>query len=251
MKLPKLIWTLTRATVHAVRGYWTIKSLFHKLEQDEREQRVNVWAQEMLAIVGITLTVQGEPSLTGPVLFVANHISWLDIVVMHASRSCRFVSKSDIKGWPFVSTLAHGAGTLYLERESRRDAHRVVQLMAERLLAGDVLAVFPEGTTGDGVTLKPFHANLIQAAIDSAVHVQPVALKFLDAKSGCVSFAPRYVDDDTLWRSVWNTLTAPPLRAVVTFGKPQLADGKTRREWAQTLRVDIETLRSAAPGAQR
>ena len=243
MKLPGVLWKLSRAVVHAVQGFWTIKTLFPKLEQHDRHTRVHVWAGQMLQIVGVKLVVNGTPPAEGPVLLVANHISWLDILVMHASRHCRFVSKSDIKKWPFVATLADGGGTMYLERDSRRDAHRVVAQMAERLRAGDILAVFPEGTTGNGVTLKPFHANLIQAAIEAQVPAQPVALKFIDAASGEPSFAPSYVDDETLLGSIWRTLTAPPLVAVVTFGSAHSHEGQTRRVWAQALREDIEQLR--------
>jgi 1-acyl-sn-glycerol-3-phosphate acyltransferase len=243
MRVFGVSWKLVRATLHAVRGFWTIKTVFPGLEQADREARVHAWAGEMLRIVGIELVVIGTPPAAGPVLLVANHISWLDILVMHASRHCRFVSKSDIKGWPFISTLAHGAGTLYIERESRRDAHRVVVQMALRLRAGDILAVFPEGTTGDGITLKPFHANLIQAAIEASVPVQPVALRFIDVASGATSFAPSYVDEETLIGSISRTLTARGLKAVVTFGEPQAAQGQTRREWAEALREDIERLR--------
>jgi 1-acyl-sn-glycerol-3-phosphate acyltransferase len=238
--------TLLRATAHALQGFWTIKTLFPKLDQADREARVQVWAGAMLRIVGIELVVKGTPPANGPMLLVANHISWLDILVMHASRHCRFVSKSDVRDWPFVRTLSDGAGSLYIERASRRDAHRVVTQMAERLQAGDILAVFPEGTTGDGITLKPFHANLIQAAIEASVPVQPVALKFVDAASGATSFAPSYVDDETLAGSIWRTLTAPPIKAVVVFGEPQQPQGQTRRVWAQTLREDIEGLRQQA-----
>src|SRR3569832_1870289 len=126
-------------------------------------------------------------------LLVANHISWLDILVVHAARHCRFVSKSEVKRWPLIGTLATGANTLNIERESRRDAVRVVHHMAEALRAGDVLAVFPEGTTSDGRALLPFHANLIQAAISAAAPVLPVALSFMDKGSGAASFSPCYI----------------------------------------------------------
>jgi 1-acyl-sn-glycerol-3-phosphate acyltransferase len=245
MKLLDVGWKLLRAVVHAVRGFLTIKTVFPKLEQADQEARVQAWAGHMLRIVGIELVVNGTPPAGGPMLLVANHISWLDILVMHAARHCRFVSKSDVKNWPFVATLAEGAGTLYIERESRRDAHRVVVKMAERLRAGDILAVFPEGTTGDGITLLPFYANLIQAAIEASVPVQPVALKFVDAATGAVSFAPSYVGDETLIGSIWRTLTARGLKAVVTFGVAQPPQGQTRRLWAQTLREDIERLRQS------
>jgi 1-acyl-sn-glycerol-3-phosphate acyltransferase len=242
MKLARVVWKLLRAIIHALRGFWAIKTDFPQLEQADRERHVHLWAQQMLAIAGIDLVVVGVPC-AGPVLLVSNHVSWLDILVLHAAHYCRFVSKADVKRWPLVSTLASGAGTLYIERESRRDAHRMVQQMAEHLRAGEVLAVFPEGTTGDGVRLKPFHANLVQAAIEADRPVQPVALKFQDGETGAPSFAPRYIDDDAFMGSVWRTLTAPRLRAVVSFGELQQAAGRTRRQWAQALREDIEALR--------
>jgi 1-acyl-sn-glycerol-3-phosphate acyltransferase len=243
MRLIGVSWKLLRAMVHVGRGFWTIKILFPGLEQADRDARVHAWAGQMLRIVDVKLVVNGTPPAGGPVLLVSNHISWLDILVIHASRHCRFVSKSDIKGWPLVSTLARGAGTLYIERESRRDAHRVVAQMAERLREGDILAVFPEGTTGNGITLMPFHANLIQAAIEASAPVQPMALKFIDAASGATSFAPSYVGDETLMESIWRTLVARGLKTVVTFGEPQAPQGQTRRAWADALREEIERLR--------
>ena len=232
-----------RAMCHATVGYWIIKVRFPRTSQADQEETVSAWAQQMLQIVGIELVVVGTRPAAGPVLLVSNHISWLDILVIHAARHCRFVSKSDVKAWPLVGTFADGAGTLYVERESRRDAHRVVGQMAERLKVGDILAVFPEGTTGDGITLLHFHANLIQAAIEAAVPVQPVGLKFLDAATGDTSFAPSYVGNETLLGSIWRTLTAPALKAVVVFGAAQFADGRNRRMWAQSLREDIQQLR--------
>lgn len=234
---------LLLAILHVGRGVWMVKIVFPGLEQAERDARVCAWSNQMLRIVGVELVVNGLPPAGGPVLLVSNHISWLDILVIHASRHCRFVSKSDIRGWPVVSTLAAGAGTLYIERASRRDAHRVVAQMAERLREGDILALFPEGTTGDGITLMPFHANLIQAAIEASVPVQPMALKFIDAASGAPSFAPSYVGDDTLMRSIWRTLAARGLKTVVTFGAPQAPQGQGRRAWAHSLREEIERLR--------
>ena len=94
----------------------------------------------------------------------------------------RFVSKADVKHWPVLGRLVDAADTLYLERERRRDAMRVVHRMSEALAAGDTVAVFPEGTTGEGRDLLPFHANLLQAAIATATPVQAVALRFSDAQ---------------------------------------------------------------------
>lgn len=243
----RLLWALS----HIAGGMWTIVFKFPKLAQNEKEARVHAWAQAMLRGVGIELALQGLPVAAGPALLVANHLSWLDIVVLHASRYCRFVSKADIRHWPLVGTLAGGAGTLYIERESRRDAHRVVHHMVERLQLGEVLAVFPEGTTGDGITMKPFHANLLQAAISADAPVQPLALRFVDADTGQTSFAPRYIDDDSIFVSIWETLCVAHLRAEVTVGQPQRADGRDRRAWAADLQAEVARLLSEGAGAKR
>jgi 1-acyl-sn-glycerol-3-phosphate acyltransferase len=194
--------------------------------------------------MGIGLQVHGRAH-GGPVLLVANHISWLDIVVMLSAQYCRFVAKSELKAWPLIGPLATAAGTLYIERASSRDALRVVHHMAERLQAGDVLAVFPEGTTGDGVHVLPFHANLLQAAIAAHVPAQAVGLRFVDAW-GQPSFAPCYIGDDTFIGSVWRTLCARGLEVHVAFAAPDLSQGRNRRAWAVDLRAQVMAVRGVS-----
>ena len=237
------LWKILRGLWHLLLGLWTLRVHFPRLSVEQREMRVQAWALQLLALWGIHLRVIGQPVAAGPALLVANHISWLDILVIHAARYCRFVSKSDIRGWPLVGELATGAGTLYIERSNRRDALRMVHDMADALREGDVVAVFPEGTTSDGVSLLPFHANLIQSAIAAQAPVQPMALRFVDARSGAPTLAPCYIGDDTLIGSVWRTLTAPPILAVVHLGSVQHAEGRDRRAWAQALREEIQRLR--------
>ena len=243
MRALRAVARLASALAHALGGWWTITYAFPKLTPPQREECVQQWARKMLAILGIELRLSGAPPAHGPMLLVANHISWLDILVMHAARHCRFVAKADVRRWPLIGTLATGAGTLYIERESRRDAMRVVHHMAESLRAGDILAVFPEGTTSDGRALLPFHANLLQAAISADAPVQPVALSFVDAASGEMSTAASYIGDDTLVGSLWRTVTAPSLAAVVVFGVPEGAQGRGRRAWAVALHDAVARLR--------
>ena len=244
MKLAVALWKFARGLVHVLAGWLTIRFRFPRLAKAQREARVQAWALRMLAIIGVGLQVRGPVPAGGPLLLVANHISWLDILVIHATGHCRFVSKSELKHWPLIGTLATGAGTLYIERESRRDAMRVVHHMAERLRAGDILAVFPEGTTSDGISLLPFHANLIQAAVSAGAPAQPMALQFVDAATRQTSLAPIYVGDDSLVGSIWRTLTGPPIAAVVSYGTPQHAAGRDRRAWAAALRDEVAGLRA-------
>ena len=234
---------LARALLHILVGFLTILLVFPRLASEQRQQRTQVWSRAMLRCIGIALIVKGQPALNGPLLLVANHMSWLDITALHAARFCRFVSKADIKKWPFIGRLASGIGTLFIERESRRDAMRVVHHMTSSLQAGDVLGVFPEGTTSDGSSLLLFHANLFQAAIAANAPIQPVALQFMDTRTGLQSTAPCYVGDDTLVGSVWRTLTTPDIAVVIHFGEPQLADGRDRRALAAALRQAVADLR--------
>ena len=247
MRLLRVLAKLLHLLQHIALGWWIIRRHFPLLDDTEREQRVQAWSLRMLQVLGITLKVQGTPPAQGPLLLVANHISWLDIAVIHAAGYCRFVSKSDVKHWPIVGTLATGSGTLYIERTSRRDAMRVVHHMAERLRVGDVLAVFPEGTTGDGRSMLPFHANLLQAAISANAPVLPLALRFVDVHTGAMHFAPSFVGDETLLGSLWRTLGASSLGAEVHFGVPEWAAGRDRRIWAHDLQTAVEQLRGASP----
>lgn len=174
-----------------------------------------------------------------PTLLAANHISWLDVVVLLATCPCRFVAKSEVRRWPLLGTLAAATGTLFVERKSARDAMRVVHQMTEHLRQGDTLAIFPEGTTSNGLQVLAFHANLIQAAISAEVAVQAVTLQYQDAATRQPSLAPCYIDDDTLFGSIWRTLTAPPLRAKVSFVEPVLTQGCDRRQLAGAVRESI------------
>lgn len=238
---------LVKVVAHLLRGLLVVYVIFPKLTQAQKNKRIEVWAGVLLNKLAIKLVVSGQPPAAGPVLLVSNHISWLDILVMHAAGHCRFVSKADIKHWPLLGTLTTAAGTLYIERESRRDAMRVVHHMSEALSDGDIVAVFPEGTTGNGIDLLPFHANLLQAAIAVDVPVQPIALSFIDSATGQTSQAASFVGDETLLGSLWNTLKSCNLAAAATYGVPQWANGRDRRKWAADLRTEIASLKAMLP----
>lgn len=237
----RVAWRAGRVFVHMLRGLATIVWQFPRLTPAQRDLRAQAWSSAMLLRLGVTIEVRGTPPVVGPMLLVCNHVSWLDIIVLHAAHHCRFVSKADVGRWPIVGRLATGAGTLYIERASRRDAMRVVHAMVQALRQGDILMVFPEGTTGDGTALLPFHANLIQAAISAPSPVQPVALRYGDAASDN-SHAVSYVGDESLIGSIWRTLQARGLRAVVVFGQGQPAGGRDRRSWARDLRAEVARL---------
>ena len=195
-------WRLLRAVGHGLHGVAIVLLRFPALDAPGRHARIAWWSAKMLRLLGLSLQVQGRWR-PGAKLVVANHVSWIDVMAIHAvCPEARFVSKADVQHWTLLNRLVAGARTLYLQRDNRRDALRVVHQVAEALRQGDTVAVFPEGTTGDGRRLLPFHANLLQAAIATATPVQPVALRFSDARHA-VSPAALFVGDTTLAQSLW------------------------------------------------
>jgi len=235
----RAVWRLLRCVVHGLHGLAIVLTRFSAFDAAQRQIHIQWWATKMLRTMGIALRIEGAPH-PGGTLLVANHISWLDIMAVHAvCPQARFVSKADVRSWPLLSRLVDAAGTLYLERERKRDALRVVHVMAQALTAGEIVAVFPEGTTSDGRTLLPFHANLLQAAIATGTTVQPVALRFSDAHDP-VSRAVEFVGDTTLLQSLWRVAGGDGVVVCVQLLAPQPSSGTDRRELAAQLRGRIE-----------
>ncbi len=231
---------LTRCSLHLLHGMWTIITRFKSATHTQRSQHVAEWSKRFLELLGVAVKVNGRPLQKGPLLVVINHVSWLDILVMLAAQPVCFVSKSEVKHWPIIGWLATNVGTLYIERAKARDALRVIHQIAESLKAGHLIGIFPEGTTSDGKSLLPFHANLMQAAISSNSPVQPVALRFLEA-NGSLSMSPTYIDDDTLLSSVWRMLRADPVTAQLDFLPSMSSTGLDRRALAAQLQEMIST----------
>jgi 1-acyl-sn-glycerol-3-phosphate acyltransferase len=226
-----------RALQHALYGALICALVFPRLTPPQRMQRVGRWSARMLDLLGISVQHSG-PVRVGPVLLVANHISWLDILAINAVQPARFVSKADVRHWPFLGWLVACGGTLFIERERKRDALRVVHQVAEALRSGEIVAVFPEGTTSDGHGVLPFHANLLQAAIATESPVQPIALRYSDAKRA-VSPAGSYVGDTSLAASLWSAVQAEGLCVRVLVDLAEGTRQLDRRALAEKLRDGI------------
>jgi 1-acyl-sn-glycerol-3-phosphate acyltransferase len=234
------IFKLLSGVLHLLHGVWTIVTKFPRADAQQRGQHIAKWAQGLLAVLQVRLHVQGQAVQQGPLLVVANHISWLDILVLLAAQPVCFVSKSEVRHWSVIGWLATQVGTLYIERTSRRDALRVVHQVAAGLQQGQIVAMFPEGTTTDGAAVLPFHGNLLQAAIAVQAPVQAVVLRFVDAHTQQRSMAPVYVGDDHLLVSMWRMLTARSVQAHLHFLPPQpTTQQDERRQLAQQLHERI------------
>lgn len=242
MRLPLAVWRLLRAVLHVLHGMAVMVLRFPFMDAAGRQARIGWWARGLLGALGIGLQVQGRApaAATRSTLVVANHVSWLDIAAIHAVLpQARFVSKADVLEWPLLGRLIRGAGTLFIERERKRDSVRVVHAMRDALVAGDTVAVFPEGTTASGPELLPFHANLLQAAISAATPVLPVVLRYADAASPFSAAAP-YVGDTSLLQSVWQVASAQGLCVHLDVLAPVPTAQADRRQLAAELRRRIQ-----------
>lgn len=230
-------WRLLRAVLHLLHGMLIVQWRFGSYSQAQRDARIGWWSAKLVTLLGLRIVTKGSVPPMTRTLVVANHVSWLDIPVIHAVLpQARFVSKADVLQWPLIGALISGAGTLFIERERKRDALRVMHRMAQALNDGQAVAVFPEGTVSDGAGLLPFHANLLQAAVSTHASVLPVVLRFSDDEHA-LSEAVQYLEDTTLLGSAWRIVCTPRTMVTITVLPPVSAHGMDRRALAEAARA--------------
>lgn len=241
---------LLRLAGHLLAGVLTILLLFPRLDGTERARRLTRWASRMMAILRIRVVTRGEAPRPGEggALLVSNHVSWLDIHVLHSLLPARFISKAEVRGWPIIGWLAEQVGTVFLVREKKTDAMRVNQVMADHLRRGDLLALFPEGTTSDGNEVLPFYPSLFQPAVEARAELWPARLRYLDGE-GRPSDAAPYFGGMTLAESLWRVACQDCIVVEVAFLPPiPHQEGLGRRDLARLCETVI---RGDGAGADR
>jgi 1-acyl-sn-glycerol-3-phosphate acyltransferase len=196
------------------------------------------WCKRLLEIFNIQVVSHGHlppPYKTaGNIMFVANHISWIDIHALNSIIPTRFIAKSDIQSWPVFGFLAKKSNVLFISREKRQDAARVVHMTNRSLLDGDTLCLFPEGTTTDGTKIKPFKSSIIQGAIHANAVIWPIAFRY-PRKDGSANTEIAYADETTLIESILQVLQQKQVIVELHFLAPittsELTEaGKNRRK---------------------
>ena len=198
-----------------VAGLFAVGVIYPFASAEQRARMNRRWSRILLGMCGLRIAVQGDPILHDAVLYVANHVSWLDIFVMNAVRPTAFVAKSEIRSWPVVGWLVAGAGTVFIERGQRRAVQGVAEAMRVRFDRGEAVGLYPEGTTSDGSSLLPFHAGLFQPARMAGAPIQPVALRYR-AEGERAAF-PAFVGEETLVTNVLRLLLARHLNVAIQY----------------------------------
>jgi 1-acyl-sn-glycerol-3-phosphate acyltransferase len=182
-------------------------------------------ARGMLAVLGVRVRRRGPAPRPGSLL-VANHVSWLDILVLVAVAPVRLVAKGEVGGWPGIGALAGLSGAIFIDRSRPKALPATVAEVTAALRSGRTVAAFPEGTTFCGANQGRFRPALFQAAIDANVPVVPASICY-------DSTAAAFIGDDTLWDSVRRVaalrsltvtlVTAPALRPAADADRRALA----------------------------
>lgn len=206
---------------------------------DERLEHfgVRVWSAGLMRLFGFRLRRVGTP-LPDPVMFVANHVSWVDIEMLHSQRMMGFVGKREIRSWPLVGWLAARGETIFHQRGSQESMGGVMDAMLERLQSGRPVGVFPEGRTRDGHEVGPFHARIFLPAVEAGVPIQPVALRYGPRGSAqpVVAFAP----GETFLGNFVRLIGEPARSADICFLEPIPVEGiEGRRQIAELARARI------------
>lgn len=223
MRWPLSALRLGRLAAHLALGALLAVLLLGEQRRGRRPRLAGLirwWHRGVCRVLGVEVVVHGHPA-PGPVLFVCNHVSWLDIPVLGSVVPARFLSKAEVRRWPFLGWLAARAGTLFLRRADRAAAEAAALEMLWTLRRGESIVLFPEGTTTDGRTVRRFRPRLFEAAVRAGAQVQPVALRFL--ADGRPAPDVPFLGEDAFLPHLLRLSRRPRIRAELTFLAPLAA----------------------------
>ncbi|HET6604873.1 MAG TPA: lysophospholipid acyltransferase family protein [Xanthomonadaceae bacterium] len=244
MRALRYLWRVPLLVAHLLIGLPVTLLLINPLSARWRpggerfdDRAIRGWSRMLAGIFGLRVRRFGRP-LPGGVVFVANHVSWIDIEVLHATRMMGFVAKAEISRWPLVGWMARRGGTIYHHRGSNESLSGVLHQMVARLGQGLAVGVFPEGGTGSGQTVRTFHARIFEAAVVAAAPVQPVALKY--GRGGSAQTLVAFAPGESFVHNFLRMLGEPPRPVEVHYLAPVL-HGSTqgRRRIAEACRARI------------
>jgi 1-acyl-sn-glycerol-3-phosphate acyltransferase len=228
---------------HVVLGLIVAMISLRKVEStppDAPQQHIiHWWLKRAATLCGLQIRTRGlAPG--SPVLVVANHVSWLDILAIASVLPVTFVSKIEIRSWPLFGRLACRAGTLFIHRGGKNAANQATEQITWYLLRGQSVAMFPEGTTSNGQHVRRFHARLFGAAIHADTLVQPLAIRY--PHPGGVHPAVPFVDKVPFYTHGWRVLGEKCIVAEIVFCTPILARRHVRRILAEKARIRIKRI---------
>jgi len=237
-----ILWTTLLWTIWQIGNLVLLPSATAKRKW--RSFILPAWSGGVLHIMGIRLTVDG-PLPERPFILVSNHLSYIDILLYLKTVDCCLVSKSDVRSWPLIGTLAHQAGTIFIDRKTVRDVIRVEAIMGSLYEAGESIVFFPEGTSSRGESVLPFRSALLSfpSARDTPVHYACVGY-VTDERNDSASLSVCWWGDMTFADHFLNMLTLPRIDASLSFGPGPVTNADRK---ALALELHRRTLEQFSP----
>jgi 1-acyl-sn-glycerol-3-phosphate acyltransferase len=198
--------------------YWLAR-LHGPLSLERRALWLQSAARGVLNSLGIHSSVEGE--LPGSGMVAANHLSYLDIIILSAAMPCFFVAKREVEGWPFFGKAARAGGSIFLDRASLASANSAAKEVASRLALRVPILLFPEGTSTDGSKVLRFHSRLFQPAVQFGAPVTAAAIRYLP-QDGTAERELCWYGDAAFLAHLWKMLGTAGLSAHIRFGRPRI-----------------------------
>lgn len=216
-----------------IQAFYILWVKFPRYTREEKLEAIRKWSHQTLQTMGVVVRVAASQRLEDlPQLVVANHVSWLDVLIIQSLHPSVFVAKREVRQWPVVGAIAKACGVVFVDRSSPSSAKKMVDDVASALHHGYRVASFPEGTSSEGHSVSLFHANLFEAAIHREVDVQPFALRYVDKHTGDLCLTPAFVGDMGFLESLHRIMTAHDITVDVHIGSSISPEGHSRRTLA-------------------
>ena len=218
------------------QAFWILWIKFPKLNKEHKLLEIQKWSQRTLDVIGIQVLHEAQPdqlkSSVSPLLSVANHVSWVDALIIQAIQPSIFVAKSEVQKWPVIGSIATACGVIFVDRGSPSSARRMVDAVSSALHHGYCVAGFPEGTSSEGTSVSLFHANIFEAAINHHTHVQPIAIRYTNPQTGNLCMKAAFIGDIGFVESLHQVITSNGIHAKVHVGEMLSPQGHSRRTLA-------------------
>jgi 1-acyl-sn-glycerol-3-phosphate acyltransferase len=213
----------------------------------------------LCALIGVRICEVGRRSSANPLLILSNHVSWLDICVITALAPVVFVAKREVAGWPVFGWLAKLQRTIFINRQARHQTGAATREIASRLLGGDAVVLFAEGTSSDGIRVLPFRSSLVGAvhhALGDSTHhthvtVQPMSLAYVRLSGLPTGRALRdrvaWYGDMSLIPHLLHVLALGAIDVTVSWGEATAYDmAADRKAIARTSEKSVRRMTTAA-----
>ncbi len=188
------------------------------------------WLDKLVRLLNVEVSVEGEPPINNG-LFVSNHISWVDAVVLASINQFSFIAKEEVKSWPLIGPFGQMARTVYIQRQSKFSVYRSLPQLERQLNLNRSLLLFPEGTTTTGRSALPFFPMLYESAVRAKKPVQAIAIRYTDLNN---NFLPEvgFVEEDTLFDTLFRMMKGERIIAHIHFLNSIDENSMTRKEMA-------------------